>query len=188
MGPVCTTEYDRRRCSRPTRRSAYAADADRQEGNPVDIRDERSRPPYASTHRPRPRSPHLTDLTKLPELSPENVRCEFLEPSDPPRGRRQVPRPQQGTRLRMARRLRRHRIHARTFVRLRGATRLRARHGVELSGRARRRRLRGHRVVPRPAARAPRDLPRQDRGPMRDQLQRGCETTLANLKAALEGR
>ena len=130
---------------------------------------------------------HLTDLTKLPELSPENVRCEFLEPSV---------RIEVGARFRGHNTARDYEWHADCVV-------------TEFTpGRSF-----AYEVPPdfeyatvwsylgepdgdgcvvtassdAPPLEHPEIYPAEIAG-RRDQLQRGCETTLANLKVALEGR
>ncbi len=94
---------------------------------------------------------HLTDLTKLPELSPENVRCEFLEPSN---------RIEVGARFRGHNRARDYEWHADCVV---------------------------TESFHAPLLEHPEFYPGTIEG-RRDNLQRGCETTMANLKAALEDR
>ena len=128
---------------------------------------------------------HLTDLGKLPELSPENVRCEFHEGSD---------RIEVGARFRGHNRAGDYEWHADCLVTeftpgtsfsyevppgFEHATTWS--YLVEADGD-------GCNVTESfhaPLLEHPEIYPGRIEG-RRDQLQRGCEITLANLKAALE--
>jgi uncharacterized protein YndB with AHSA1/START domain len=94
---------------------------------------------------------HLTDLTKLPELSPENARCEFREPSN---------RLEVGARFRRHNKTLDHEWHADCVI---------------------------TESFDAPLLEHPEIYPGRIEG-RRDQLQQGCVTTLADLKAALEHR
>jgi uncharacterized protein YndB with AHSA1/START domain len=130
---------------------------------------------------------HLTDLTKLPELSPENVRCEFLEPSD---------RLEVGARFRGHNKARDYEWHADCVVTEFTPGRSFA---YEVPPDYEHATVWSYLVEPdgdgcvvtesfhAPLLELPEIYPGTIEG-RRDQLQRGCETTLANLKAALEDR
>ena len=128
---------------------------------------------------------HLTDLTKLPELSPENVRCEFHEGSD---------RIEVGARFRGYNRAGDYEWHADCLVTEYEPDRYFAyevppdfehatvwRYLVEPDG--------GGCVVTEsfdaPLLAHPEIYPGKIEG-RRDNLERACEATLANLKAAIE--
>ena len=130
---------------------------------------------------------HLTDLTKLPELSPENVRCEFLEPSV---------RIEVGARFRGHNKARDYEWHADCVVTEFTPGRSFA---YEVPPDFEYATVWSYLVEPDgdgsvdtdsfhpPLHEHPEIYPAEIAG-RRDQLQRGCETTLANLKVALEGR
>ena len=130
---------------------------------------------------------HLTDLTKLPELSPENVRCEFLEPSA---------RIEVGARFRGHNKARDYEWHADCVVTEFTPGRSFA---YEVPPDFEYATVWSYLVEPdgdgcvvtesfdAPLLEHPEIYPAEIAG-RRDQLQQGCETTLANLKVALEGR
>lgn len=130
---------------------------------------------------------HLTDLTKLPELSPENVRCELLEPSV---------RLEVGARFRGHNKARNYEWHADCVVTEFTPGRSFA---YEVPPDFEYATVWSYLVEPdgdgcvvtesfdAPLLEHPEIYPAEIAG-RRDQLQQGCETTLANLKAALENR
>ena len=130
---------------------------------------------------------HLTDLTKLPEFSPENVRCEFLEPSD---------HIEVGARFRGYNKARDYEWHADCVVTefTPGQS-----FAYEVPPGFEHATVWSYLVEPdgdgcvvtesfhAPLLEHPDIYPGTILG-RRDQLQQGCETTLANLKATLEAR